>query len=108
MRISPLAALVLLTWAADGRGADPSAEYAAAVRPLVTKYCFDCHTAKVKKSGLDLQRFATAADVRKDLKPWQMVVELLEAGEMPPKGKPQPTAGERTQLIVWARGFLDA
>ena len=36
------------------------------------------------------------------------VIEQLEAGEMPPKEKPQPTAEERKQLIAWARGFLDA
>src|SRR5262249_45614704 len=42
------------------------------------------------------------------VKPWQAVIEMLEAGEMPPKGKPQPTAEEREQIIAWARGFLDA
>ncbi len=33
---------------------------------------------------------------------------MLEAGEMPPKDKPQPTADERQRLIAWTRGFLDA
>ena len=37
--------------------------------------------------------------VRKDLKPWIQMVELLEAGEMPPKAKPQPTAAEEPPAI---------
>ena len=49
-----------------------------------------------------------STDVRKDLKPWQQMIEQLEAGEMPPKEKPQPTADERKQLIAWVAAFLDA
>jgi mono/diheme cytochrome c family protein len=80
----------------------------AAVRPLVVKYCVSCHDAKGKKGGLDLDRFHTAADVRKGTKVWEGVVEQLEAGEMPPKEKPQPTDAERKQLVAWVRSFLDA
>ena len=39
-----------------------------------------------------------------DLKLGQQLIEQLEAGEMPPQRKPQPTAGERARLIAWARG----
>ena len=39
---------------------------------------------------------------------WQSVIEQLEAGEMPPKEKPQPSAEEKKQLLAWVRGFLDA
>ncbi|MDB5307809.1 MAG: hypothetical protein JWO38_2011 [Gemmataceae bacterium] len=88
--------------------ADPAAEYAATIRPLVVKYCVGCHSAKAKKGGLDLDRFATAAHLHQDPKPWQTVVELLEAGEMPPKEKPQPSDAERKQLIAWAKSFLDS
>src|SRR5262249_19795215 len=88
--------------------ADAKAEYATAVQPLIRKYCLACHSAKVKKGSLDLERFASLDQVRKDLKPWQHLIEQLETEEMPPKEKPQPTAKERTQIIAWARGFLDA
>lgn len=83
-------------------------EYATTIKPLLQKYCLTCHSTKAKKGSLDLERFATIAEVRKDLKRWQQVIELLEAGEMPPKNKPQPTASERETLIRWTRGFLDA
>jgi hypothetical protein len=83
-------------------------EYAPAIQPLVKKYCLGCHSTKLKRGSLDLERFAAPDDVRKDLKVWQGVIEQLEAGEMPPKEKPQPSADEKKQLLAWARGFLDA
>src|SRR5262245_59292161 len=71
--------------------ADPKAEFEAHVKPLLAKYCLECHATEVKKGSLDLERFATLDDVRKSVKPWQAMIEQLEAGEMPPKGKPRPT-----------------
>ncbi len=76
--------------------------------PLVREYCFECHSTAVKKSGLDLQRFAAPADLRKDIKPWEDVIERLEAGDMPPLGKPRPTAAEKQRLIAWIHGVLDS
>lgn len=84
------------------------ADYATAVQPLVKKYCLNCHSTKAKKGSLDLERFATLADVRKDVKVWQGIIEQIEAGEMPPKERPQPTDTEKKALLAWIRGFLDA
>jgi len=81
--------------------------YAKQVQPLLKKYCLECHSTKVKKGSLDLERFASLPQVRKDLKAWPQVIERLEAGEMPPPKKPQPTPGERKQLIAWVARFLD-
>jgi mono/diheme cytochrome c family protein len=95
--------------AAEEPKAEPKpADYATAVQPLVKKYCLSCHSAKAKKGSLDLERFATLNDLRKDLKVWLGVIEQIEAGEMPPKEKPQPTADEKKLLVAWVRGFLDA
>src|SRR5262245_41701727 len=81
----------LLFLAAALPAAEPPTDFAA-VKPLVQKYCLACHSTKAKKGDLDLERFGAVDDIRKDVKPWQLVIEMLEAGEMPPKGKPQPTA----------------
>jgi hypothetical protein len=99
--------LALLIIASLLPGAEPPGDFAL-VRPLVQKYCLGCHSTKAKKGDLDLERFATVDDVRKDVKPWQAVVEMLEAGEMPPKGKSQPSVEERKRIVAWTRGFLDA
>lgn len=94
--------------AADNADATQASLFASRVRPLLARYCLGCHDQVKKKGELDLARFKSLALVRKDLKPWQMLVEQLDAGEMPPKSKPQPTAEDRSFLIKWARGILDA
>src|SRR5205814_7853992 len=43
----------------------------------------------------------------KDLKPWPLVIENLENGEMPPKKSPQPSAEERGAIAAWSRAMLD-
>jgi hypothetical protein len=103
-----LFALLAVRTGTAQKPADLKAEFAAEVQPLLKKYCLECHAAAVKKGSLDLERFATLDHVRKDLKPWQQLIEMLEAGEMPPKKKPQPTAAERDRLLAWTRAVLDA
>jgi hypothetical protein len=109
--VAGLGGLTLLvgeTGTAQKPAADAQAEYATVVRPFLKNYCLTCHSTKVKKGSLDLERFASLDQVRQDLKPWQHLIEQLDAGEMPPKGKRQPTVEERKQILAWARGFLDA
>ncbi len=100
----------------DVGGADPVTpkandlknEFNFGVQVSLKKYCLDCHSTKAKKGSLDLERFTTLDHIRKDIKPWQHMIEQLEAGEMPPKERPQPSADERKQIITWIRKFLDA
>ena len=82
-------------------------DFTASMQPFTQKYCLGCHSTAAKKGSLDLQRFKSSADVRGDVKVWQQTIEMLEAGEMPPKGKPQPTSEERNAAIKWIRSFLD-
>src|SRR5262249_21826222 len=81
--------------------ADPGHDYTTTVQPLIKKYCLDCHSTKIKKGSLDLERFITVDDVRRDIKPWQALIEMLETAEMPPKNRPQPSVEQRKQLITW-------
>src|SRR5262245_18818521 len=53
---------------------DAKAEFEAHVKPLLAKYCLECHATDVKKGSLDLERFATLDDVRKNVKPWQAMI----------------------------------
>ncbi|MBI1832164.1 MAG: DUF1592 domain-containing protein, partial [Planctomycetes bacterium] len=105
--ITWITAGLLQSGSAAGSGEADDA-YAKNIRPLLRKYCFECHSTKVHKGDLDLERFALLAAIRKDLKPWQHLIEQVEAGEMPPKGKPQPTADERKAILTWVRSMLEA
>ncbi|HEX3726074.1 MAG TPA: DUF1587 domain-containing protein, partial [Pirellulales bacterium] len=83
-------------------------QYASHVRPLMARYCLDCHSAADPEGELDLERFASLADVRGAVKIWLKVAEMLANGEMPPKDAPQPAADERKQLRGWVERYLNA
>src|ERR1051326_8301832 len=83
-----LAALAgMTTGLTDGGSAqgDLGDSYGKRVQPLLKKYCLECHSTKAHKGDLDLERFTSLAAIRKDLKPWQHLIEQVEVGEMPPK-----------------------
>jgi hypothetical protein len=91
------------------RAPDPDlgADFTERVKPILAKHCLSCHSTEKKKGDLDLERFSSLGAIRKDLRPWPMVVENLENGEMPPKKSPQPTPEERRTIAAWARAMLD-
>jgi hypothetical protein len=78
------------------------------IQPLVARYCLDCHSTEKQKGELDLQQFRTVAEVIRQPRPWQQVLEQLELGEMPPKDEAQPTAVEKDRLLHGVKVLLDA
>jgi hypothetical protein len=63
------------------------------VQPFVQTYCLDCHGSEKPKGDLDLSPFSTMSAVAADHKRWELVLDRLRAGDMPPeKAKRQPTA----------------
>jgi hypothetical protein len=107
VRLTPLILLLLLpAWGASVP--DLGSDYAERVKPLLAKHCLSCHSTQKKKGDLDLERYTSLGAIQKDLRPWPMVVENLENGEMPPKKSPQPTAEERRQITAWTREMLGA
>ena len=68
---------------------------------LLKRFCLECHSTADQEGELDLERFATLADVRRSPPGWQKVAEMLDNGEMPPQDAMQPTADERRQLREW-------
>jgi hypothetical protein len=86
----------------------PADEYAKIIRPMLTKYCHECHAGKQPEADLDLSRFVTQADVRKATKVWVKVGEILDCVQMPPKDAVQPTENERKTLQTWVRSHLKA
>ena len=93
-------ALFDLRTEADDGGGTPEAENSAVearfreqVRPFLESYCLRCHGTEKPKGDMNLSGFTSAESVAKDLPRWELVLEQLEAGSMPPaKAKPQPTA----------------
>lgn len=71
------------------------------VRPLLEKYCFDCHGEDVSKAKLDLSSFKDEPAVFEAWSTWERVARRVRDGEMPPRKKRQPSAAERKLLARW-------
>lgn len=80
--------------------------YAPNIKPLLTRYCQECHSEEVAEAEINLQTFDTWQQVRKHPQVWQKVGEMLESGQMPPKDSKQPTDDERKALRDWVRSYL--
>ena len=83
-------------------------EYRNQTRPLIQKFCLDCHSTEKKTGELDLERFANLAAVRRGTQNWLKVAEMLGNGEMPPKYSKQLTPAQRNDLRSWVQRYLDA
>ncbi len=115
-----LVALLLLPavpsalWCADHPDASPreavSATYASGIRPLLAKFCGDCHSADTRKGDVDLTALIGNA-VQPDQaigesQLWQKVGTAVVSLNMPPtKSKEQPSDSERKALISWLKSL---
>jgi hypothetical protein len=114
-RTSIIRLWALAAWAvaSPARGADDAApavlekEFAGGIRPMLERFCLECHSSAKQKGDLDLERFSSLGEVLKHPRVWQEVVTQLSLGEMPPKEKPQPAPAERERLLAWVNAALD-
>ena len=109
-RSTLMAGAILLGLAANGaQAADPAeSQFEKAVRPFLKAYCLDCHGSAKQEAKLDLSGYSSAADVAGALRTWQLVLERLEAEEMPPDDAPRkPTDTERSTIVKWLRTLRD-
>ncbi len=92
----------------DTEAVDQQKAYTSDIRPLLERYCYECHAADTTEAEIDFAAFASVADVRRRTKVWQKVDEMLGSGQMPPKDAEQPTDAERVRLAKWVHDFLTA
>jgi hypothetical protein len=71
------------------------------IQPLLTTYCTGCHGGSRPRAGVALDLYKNEAGVIKDRAVWEKVLQILRAGDMPPKNKPKPTQAERDLLTAW-------
>lgn len=103
MRTSTLvAALIAVPWA---HAADTELErrFAQSVRPFVNAYCIACHSGATPAAQLNLQPYSTVAEVVRDYPHWNLVLDKLVSGDMPPARVKQPSPAAREQVIEWIR-----
>ena len=105
----PAACAVLLSAAVTPARADDAATQAAfdrSVRPLLRTYCYECHSGDLIEAQVDFEGFDTLDAMRRDVRVWQRVGEMLAGRQMPPRDAKQPSDAERGTLQGWVGGFL--
>ena len=86
-----------------GRGT--AAEGYAAVRPLLAKYCLDCHSGDDAEAGVTLDRFEESTAKTTDRAAWQKVLRQIQARAMPPRNSAQLDDAERRTITDWIAGY---
>src|SRR5438128_9253848 len=81
------------------------AAFQAQVKPLLSRYCFGCHGEK-KKGDLDLRVYTDETAVLRGRRTFAKVMKNLQAHEMPPEKKPQPTPEEREIITAWIQAEI--
>ena len=62
------------------------------VKGFFQQHCVDCHGPEKQKGKLRLDTLGSPN--AENLETWELILEVLDAGEMPPKKKPQPKPDE--------------
>jgi hypothetical protein len=77
-------------------------EFEETIKPFVSSYCSDCHGGDKPKAKFDLSVYQTLDSVAIDFGHWDLVLERLDAKEMPPEdAEKQPDNEVREKVIGW-------
>jgi len=87
-------------------GTPGTVSFQQTVRPILAKYCFECHGTKKQESGLNLSTFQDDAAVLAAKKKWKDVWQKGDTKEMPPAGNAEPTAAEREKITGYIESAL--
>jgi hypothetical protein len=90
--------MALRSMGASVRSEDP---FPKEIRPVLDQYCAKCHGPLKMKGGVNFAPFTNTVSVYRDPALWHKAEAKVSAGEMPPEGKPQPSAAQRTNLVHW-------
>lgn len=80
--------------------------YRDEIRPLIIRYCVECHSAENPEAEIDLVSIIAESEIRTRSEVWQQVNEVLSFEQMPPAESPQPSDAERERLGKWVRNWL--
>jgi mono/diheme cytochrome c family protein len=89
--------------AAEPSDADLERQFTQNVKPFVTTYCVACHGGATPAAGFDLRPYTSLSTVVREYPQWNLVLEKLSAGQMPPKGLKQPPAEARQAIVDWVK-----
>src|SRR6476660_6289078 len=84
------------------------AAFESSIQPCFAEHCYDCHDTRHHKGSLDLSKFQTAADVTAAPDTWDLVVQKLRSGEMPPDDEIRPEPEDVARVTKWSSDEVTA
>ena len=87
--------------AADPQASRGQAAFDQKIKPILEKYCFDCHSDGVDKGNFVFDEHTDFAALRADFVMWDHVRQQIVTHVMPPDKKEKPSLQERDNLLAW-------
>ena len=78
---------------------DKSVDAPDSIEGFFESYCYDCHDAITAKADLNLEDLTRSIVDSADALNWQDILDQLNAGEMPPRDKKQPSKAELATVV---------
>jgi hypothetical protein len=75
------------------------------VTAFLNRYCVDCHGPTKPKGDFRVDALKIAMNAA-DAENWQLVLDNLQLGEMPPKDAKQPTPAEVDNVTAWIQSEI--
>lgn len=81
-------------------------QFRKTVQPFLEQHCLRCHGPKKQEASLALDTLDRNLVKGKDAAKWQLVLDKIRLGEMPPEGSKRPDAAAVKQTTDWLSGAL--
>ena len=82
--------------------------FESSVQPFLADHCYDCHDTRHHKANLDLQKFQSSQAVTADPDTWDLVLQKLRSGEMPPEDEIRPDPEDVAKVTAWISREVEA
>ena len=94
---STLATLFLI--GSFAQAGEPVVQLAQKYRALLEDYCFDCHDTEMQEGKVELETLPLHITTIEQAELWQKVLNVMNAGEMPPEKKRQPDSAAKADFL---------
>ena len=73
---------------------------------FLEEHCISCHGPKKQKGDHRFDDLSTTVSSIDELELWQEILDMLNLEDMPPEDEPQPSEGERAEMITSTTEFV--
>ena len=96
-----LGCLLALSGFYDCAAAAPADDFADEIKPLLARYCYDCHSDGANEGDFALDEYKELDKHLRDRELWTRVWDNVRAQIMPPHDAEQPSKEDRRKLLSW-------